>query len=209
MKSKKIVFTLFVSIYAVFLMITDVSAPAIAMDYSLVSVGRNIDVIRMSGAIVEGDAGKLFHFLENKLPAGDPNGLIGGFALDSPGGNILEAEAIARYIHKLQTLTVVGDGDVCASACFLLFAAGKGKLVHPSAKIAVHSTSSANGLETPSALAATTAMARDAVELGVPKAIIGKIVATPPGKIEFLSRADLLSMDAEFSADEPDDTFRR
>jgi hypothetical protein len=123
--------------------------------------------------------------------------LLFGFALNSPGGLISEAETIAKMIHSISgARTIVGDENICASACFLIFAAGQRKMVHYRAKVVVHATSSGEQLENIAALAATTAMARDAAELGVPASIVGKIVATPPGRMDVLSRADLMSMGA-------------
>ena len=180
------------------------SMVASAMDYHIAPMGNNDIVIVMSGPIREGDLNKLHAFIRNNTK--NVHGLF-GFALNSPGGDILEAEAITKFIKKLGVLTIVSDGDLCASACFLLFAAGKGKLVHPRAKIAVHSVSIGN-VENPTALAATTAMARDAATVGVPVAIIGKMVAMPAEGIDFLSRDDLQSMGVEFLPNEPDNTFR-
>jgi hypothetical protein len=176
-----------------------------AMDYRAVPLGNSDIVILMSGPIRRGDLDKLHAFIRNRTK--DVHGLY-GFALNSPGGDLLEAETISQFIRKVNALTIVGDGDLCASACFLLFAAGKGKVVHPRAKIAVHSVSVDNH-ENPSALAATTAMARDAATLGVPPAIIGKMVTMPARGVDFLSRQDLASMDASFTSDAPDDTFRK
>lgn len=175
-----------------------------AMDYRLVPMGAGDVVILMSGSIREGDLSKLHAFIRNETK--NVHGLL-GFALNSPGGDLLEAENISQFIRKVGALTIVGDGAVCASACFLLFAAGKGKIVHPRAKIAVHSASMGN-LENPTALAATTAMARDAAALGVPAGILGKMVMTRAAGVDFLSREDLTSMGVEFTGDEPDNTFK-
>jgi hypothetical protein len=147
-----------------------------AMDYRAVPLGNSDIVILMSGPIRRGDLDKLHAFIRNRTK--DVHGLY-GFALNSPGGDLLEAEAISQFIRKVNALTIVGDGDLCASACFLLFAA------------------------------ATTAMARDAATLGVPPAIIGKMVTMPARGVDFLSRQDLASMDASFTSDAPDDTFRK
>ena len=174
-----------------------------AMDYHIAPMGNNDIVIVMSGPIRKGDLKNLHAFIRNNTK--NVHGLF-GFALNSPGGDVLEAEARTQFVKKLGVLTIVSGGDLCASACFLLFAAGKGKIVHPRARIAVHSVSM-NTVENPEALAATTAMARDAAALGVPAAIIGKMVTMPAEGIEFLSREDLQSMGAEFLPDEPDNTF--
>jgi hypothetical protein len=66
-------------------------------------------------------------------------------------------------------------------------------LWRPDALIGVHSTSE-NGQETLASMGFTTAFARDAAAYGVPPAIVGKIVQTEPGRMEWLSPADLQPM---------------
>ncbi|MFL5257711.1 MAG: hypothetical protein ACJ8AI_33500 [Rhodopila sp.] len=59
-----------------------------------------------------------------------------------------------------------------------------------------------NGAETGTSLAVTMLMARDAAELGVPPAIIGKMVETTPGRLERLTLQDLALMNVTvFSGD--------
>jgi hypothetical protein len=165
------------------------------MEYQAVPIGGGEVVIGLSGPVVAGDAQRLLAFMKGAPQAATI--LFFGFALNSRGGVIDEAETIAKMIHSIKgARTIVGDGNICASACFLIFAAGERKMVHYRGKVIVHATSSGEELEIIAALAATTAMARDAAELGVPASIIGKIVVTPPGRAEVLSRADLMSMGA-------------
>src|ERR1700730_2360410 len=90
--------------------------------------------------------------------------------------------------------TNVGQGATCASACFLVFAAGESKFANYSAQIGVHGASDEKGAETVQSGAATVSMARIAKELGVPPAIIGRMVVTPPAEMVWLSPADLQSM---------------
>jgi hypothetical protein len=60
--------------------------------------------------------------------------------------------------------------------------------------VGVHGASDENGNETIEAGAATVSMARIVRELGVPAAIIGKMVVTPPDKMVWLVPDDLRSM---------------
>jgi hypothetical protein len=90
--------------------------------------------------------------------------------------------------------TNVGQGATCASACFLIFAAGATKFANYTAQIGVHGASDQTGRETVQSGSATVSMARVAKELGVPAAIIGRMVVTPPNEMVWLSPADLQSM---------------
>src|SRR6202023_964804 len=80
------------------------------------------------------------------------------------------------------------------SACFLIFAAGEAKFANYTAEIGVHGASDQTGAETIQSGAATLSMARLAKDLGVPPAIIGRMVVTPPAEMVWLSPADLQSM---------------
>jgi hypothetical protein len=83
---------------------------------------------------------------------------------------------------------------MCASACFLAFAAGEQKYAAPGAFIGVHKASDQGGAETKQSGAATAAMAQFARELGVPSSIITRMVTTPPTQIVWLEPRDLHAM---------------
>jgi hypothetical protein len=146
-------------------------------------------VIGAVGEIIPGDLDRLLAHAGG-LP---PTARVLGFALDSPGGNLVEAEKIAYLVRSLQTIVFVVGQARCASACFLIFAAGAKRIFEVTALIGVHSASEA-GRETAGSMAVTTAMARDAAALGVPPGIIGKMVTTQPGQMEWLTQRDLVSM---------------
>ncbi|MBR0939104.1 hypothetical protein [Bradyrhizobium jicamae] len=90
--------------------------------------------------------------------------------------------------------TSVSPGAVCASACFLAFAAGDPRFAGEGAMIGVHKASERGGQETALSDAATLSMARFARELGVPSPIIGQMVSTPPRQIAWLDARELRSM---------------
>ncbi len=161
-----------------------------AMQFSAIPLDDSGKVlIAAVGEIVPGDLDRLAAYV-GTLPAADR---IVGFALDSPGGNVVEASKIADAIRLAQaTVGVMGQAK-CASACFLIFAAGGRRLAETTALIGVHSASEA-GAETQTSMAMTTVMAREAATLGVPPGIIGRMVSAAPGQMEWLTQRDLMSM---------------
>jgi hypothetical protein len=162
---------------------------ASALQYRRVPLKPPAVAILARGPIVTGDFQRLGDFAGTMQST---DRIIGIF-LDSPGGNILEAEKIAGVIKSFDMTAMVSSGSECSSACFLLFAAASRRIVDPDALIGIHSASE-RGQETLTSMAVTTAMARDAAGFGVPDAIIGKLVQTPPGRTTWLTPSDLASM---------------
>lgn len=148
-------------------------------------------VILISGEITEGDSDA---FKAAVKAANDAGKLVSSVRLNSPGGNLYEGAKLADAVRFGKMATNVGHGATCASACFLIFAAGEAKFANYSAQIGVHGASDENGAETVQSGAATVSMARIAKELGVPPAIIGRMVVTSPSDMVWLSPADLQSM---------------
>lgn len=148
-------------------------------------------VIAISGDIAEGDTDS---FKAAIKAANDAGKLVSSVRLNSSGGNLLEGVQLAEVVKFAKMATNVGQGAMCASACFLIFAAGESKFANYTAQIGVHGASDESGRETTQSGAATVSMARVAKELGVPPAIIGRMVVTPPAQMVWLSPADLQSM---------------
>ena len=146
-------------------------------------------VVVGTGPIVVGDRAKLVTLLDG-LPLQAPAKIM---LLDSPGGSVIEAERLADTVRSNRLSVGVVGTDMCASACFLLFAASLDKFAQVGARIGVHSVS-LNAIETMNTLAITTAMARDAAGYGVPAAIVGRMVTTEPGQMAWLSPDELRSM---------------
>ncbi len=167
------------------------------MEYRTRDMGNGSSIIFLYGPISEGDTQKL-----SRLISDIPPNRIFGFVFHSPGGDIDEAYRMALFLRSIHALTMIGVRNVCAAACFLPFSVGRIKLVHQTGKVIVHGTSSGDGLDNLAALEATNKIARYAGQLGVPQSIVRKMVVMPPGRVDALSRADLLSMGAEFPADE-------
>lgn len=145
----------------------------------------------MTGEIVEGDAERLRSAIK---AANDTGKLLESIRLNSIGGNLLEGVKLAEIVRFAKMTTNVSSSAVCASACFLLFAAGERKFANYTAQIGVHGAADQSGAETIQSNAATVSMAKVAKELGVPDSIIGRMVVTPPGDMVWLSPVDLQSM---------------
>lgn len=150
----------------------------------------------IQGAIVAGDAAKLAN-VGRRRPPGERVALI---VLNSPGGSVTEARDMARLIHKLPVPVLVPANGVCASACFLLFAAATKREAEPGARIGVHSASVTGGRENLDTLGVTTLMAREAAAYGVPASITGRMVTTRPGDMAWLSADELATMGVRVAA---------
>src|SRR6185437_2259253 len=112
-------------------------------------------VISLKGEIAEGDVDGVKSIIKS---ANDGDRQVSGIRLDSPGGSILEATKLAEIIRFGRIATVVPNGVKCASACFIVFAAGDPKYVSYSAFVGVHGASDESGRETIEAGAATVSM---------------------------------------------------
>jgi hypothetical protein len=148
-------------------------------------------IVTIVGEIEQGDSDA---FTTAVKQANDAGKFVANVRLNSEGGNLLEGVKLAEAVRFGKMSTNIGRNGTCASACFLVFAAGNTKFATYDAKIGVHGASDKNGDETVQSGAATVSMARIAKELGVPSAIIGRMVVTPPDDMVWLTPQDLQSM---------------
>jgi len=146
-------------------------------------------ILSLRGEIVAGD----FNQFAAELVAVRSRQGLPLLALDSPGGNIVEANKMANLIRRLGLGVVVVNGEECASACFLLFAASLHRIAALGAKIGVHSAS-LSGEENLLTLDVTALMARDAAALGVPPSVLGRMITTVPSDMAWLTDDELRQM---------------
>jgi len=169
-------------------------SPSIAAAAEITSSNLKDDTIEISisGNIVAGDA----ELLRTRIKAAtDAGKLVTSVPLNSEGGSLLEGARLADVVKSIKVSTNVGQNATCASACFLIFAAGETKYAYGRARIGVHGASE-NGAESRKA---TKAMARIAEELDVPSSIIRRMVNTPPNDVTWLSLNDLRLMGADIN----------
>jgi hypothetical protein len=156
--------------------------------------GRAPAGVGLTGDIEPGDSDRLLAFV-NGLPQTTPE--IVYISLSSPGGNFLEGIKLADLIHHNGMWTYVGQGNVCASACFYVFAAGSHRALSATAKIGVHRSSEANGTEDANTKAASVAGADILAKYGIPTSAIGKLIVTPAVGGSWLTAADLANADPQ------------
>jgi hypothetical protein len=181
------------SFYSVALLLATVCAASSA-EFSAVNSKDAKTRIDLSGQIEIGDSDKLRTIIQT---ANDAGRVVVTIRLNSIGGNLSEGVALAEIVRKGRIQTPVLNGSQCASACFIIFAAGSERFANYTALVGVHGASDENGRETVQSGAATVSMARIVKDLGVPSSVIGKMVVTPPDKIVWLSVDDLRAMDVK------------
>ena len=98
--------------------------------YTLKDDGRVL--IDLRGPIAAGDAQALKSLIKS---ANDNHLLVASVRLNSDGGALAEAAELASIIQFGKLATVVANGATCASACFVVFAAGNEKFVNYSSFI--------------------------------------------------------------------------
>lgn len=89
------------------------------------AAGPGPAMIRMEGAITDGDAKKLSDWIITHPAEYLVTGLI---QLSSNGGSVLEAIRVADLVEKSGWTALVDYGDICASSCFLIFAAAQSRI---------------------------------------------------------------------------------
>lgn len=149
-------------------------------------------VITLEGEIKPGDSKRIEDMINKAHWA---NREVIAIRLNSPGGNMMEGIHIADVVNDNKLSTVVVNKSMCASACFLAFAAGHGKYASAHSSIGVHGASEANGKESGDSRQATMIMAKVLNMMHVPARIIGEMVVTPPENMVWLKMEDMKDWD--------------
>jgi len=161
------------------------SSPGMAANFMRMTE-QNHAVIALTGEIIPGDDEKLRAILASSGAT--------SLRLDSPGGNLVASISLAKLVRAQGLSTIIGPNAACASACFLIFTAGREKFADRESFIGVHGVADKGGTETADSKAATLAFARYVQELGAPPSVVYKLVSTPPNEIVQLTLADLRGM---------------
>jgi hypothetical protein len=152
--------------------------------------------MRLEGPIGAGDAVRVGQQLTS-APA------LRLIELDSPGGRLKEAEALAVVVRGKGLRT--RSTGACESACTLLHMAGSRRQVQPGARLGFHSASSGTrGAWNPVLdRLANRELARIYREAGLPESFIDRTLATPPWGMWYPSRAELAGADLLFVPERP------
>jgi hypothetical protein len=156
------------------------------MRFALESGGR----LTMTGRIIQGTAEA---FAKEVQARGEYVKVV---VIDSPGGSVEDAMAMARLIREQGYATEIPDGSLCASSCPLMFAGGVARSAGPKAAIGLHQFYAAAGSSTDAVAAlshaqATTArISRFLTEMGVDAALWLHALDTPPQALYYLTATE-------------------
>ena len=175
-------------------------------------------VLLLEGKIVRGDYGRLRGLLSDKSAF---DKISGGVFLASPGGDVAEAIKIGRLLRALQlsteapsgerhgwkqNLSAIGADDLrdprnygCASACFLLFAAGIHRNVNWAGRLGIHRPFRLQGNSmalNPDDDPFIDTAVRGAIEnylreMDVPEKYVNFMFAIPSGRVRWISQREL------------------
>ncbi|MEQ1951759.1 hypothetical protein [Mesorhizobium sp. CN2-181] len=118
-------------------------------------------------------------------------------SLNSPGGALDDAMAMARLIRERGLDTEVADGALCASSCPLLMAGGKHRAAGDKAAIGVHQFYAAAAIESApeqimaDAQSTTARISRHLASMDVDPALWLHALDTPPRALYYFSREEL------------------
>lgn len=105
-------------------------AAAIGVDQRVIG-GQNI--VLVTGEFQQQDGARFKRAMERA-------GRIDEVWFSSPGGNVMAALEIGRYLRKSGLATRVPSGASCASACTYAFVGGVFRAVDPTARVGVHNS---------------------------------------------------------------------
>jgi len=167
------------------------SAQVTAAEFQLSGKRDGNIALMMSGEIEENDGASL----RSLISMAQAKALkISHLSLNSPGGSVIAGADLAITVRKSGIGTSVDAANVCASACFMVFAAGVDRVSSAQARIGVHSATSRVTGETRLAKSVTIDMARLLAEFGVPPTVLGRMVTATPDNMAWLTAEELRAM---------------
>jgi len=175
------------------------------LEIALGSAGR----LTLTGTIDPGSATRFASEIEAR------GEYVQSVVLDSPGGSVEDALAMAELIHEQGLTTRVEAGALCASSCPIIFAAGAARLASPEAAIGVHqiyatamsgdpqSAMRAAGVAMSSAQTTTARIIAGLTRSGVDSALWLHALETPPERLYYFSADEMqrLNLVTEFVQD--------
>jgi hypothetical protein len=149
-------------------------------------------VLKAEGSIEPGSAARLAEELTQR------GEYVRTVSLNSPGGAVEDAMAMARTLRERKIGTEVADGALCASSCPLVFAGGLTRKAGEKAAIGVHQFYAAmkddlsRDQVMSDAQATTARISRHLADMGVDPALWLHALDTPPRALYYLSAKELV-----------------
>ena len=148
-------------------------------------------VLMAEGSIEQGTAARFAAELEAR------GEYIKTISLNSPGGALDDAMAMATFVRDRGISTEIADGALCASSCPLLFAGGMTRTAGPRAAVGVHQFYAATQATTDpaqvmaDAQATTARISRHLAGMDVDPALWLHALDTPPRALYYFSPDEL------------------
>jgi hypothetical protein len=148
-------------------------------------------VLRATGSIDPGSAKRLEAELEER------GEYVKRVSLNSPGGALDDAIAMARLVRERGLSTMVEDGAICASSCPLLMSGGVSREAGEQAAIGLHQFYAATetAMEPAQVMAdaqmTTARISRHLQDMGVDPAMWLHALDTPPRALYYLSAEEM------------------
>jgi hypothetical protein len=149
-------------------------------------------VLAMEGNIDQGSSDRL----ESELS--ERGEYVRVVTLNSSGGSLQDALAMARLIRERGLDTRVEDGALCASSCPLIFAGGENRSAGELSAIGLHQFYAAPGGALPSpeqamadAQSTTARISRHLLEMGVDPSLWLHALETPPRALYYLTAEEM------------------
>lgn len=167
---------------------TDEAALKQSMAFTLEPGG----VLKAEGSIEPGSAARLAEELSQR------GEYVRTVSLNSPGGAVEDAMAMARTLRERKIGTEVADGALCASSCPLVFAGGLTRIAGEKSAIGVHQfyaamkESLSRDQVMSDAQSTTARISRHLADMGVDPALWLHALDTPPRALYYLSQKELV-----------------
>ncbi|MEO3387185.1 hypothetical protein [Mesorhizobium sp. CAU 1741] len=149
-------------------------------------------VLTAVGSIDQGSAQRFAQEIETR------GEYVTTLALNSPGGSLDDAMAMARLVRERGIGVEVADGALCASSCPLVLAGGVTRTVGDNAAIGLHQFYSVTDLSTTNpaqamsdAQATAARISRYLAEMDVDPALWLHALDTPPRALYYLSQEEM------------------
>lgn len=148
-------------------------------------------VLRLQGTIAPGSAAAFSSEIER---VGE---YVKRVELDSPGGSVQDALAMAKLIREKGYVTHVSSGKLCASSCPIVFSGGKERKADKGAAIGVHQVFTPGGQSllpgqaVSSAQSITAEITRHLQEMDVDPALWLHALDTPPDRLYYFNAQEL------------------
>jgi hypothetical protein len=138
--------------------------------------------VELQGEIKRGDAAKVSKKLAGKA--------FGIFYLNSDGGETFEALQIGRELRHLGYTTVVRANKRCASACGLIWLAGRPRVLEKNARVGFHATYLRKGKHLQESGFGNALVGSYLNDMHLTDGAIYYLTVTPPQKVTWLSQSD-------------------